>query len=89
MDPQCTTAHFQLGVLSEETGAYDAAIAHYRRAVETDPSCLIALRNLAVLYSGRNEEPKTREMVQRALQLEQDADRRRALLRLLDPFTKK
>jgi len=89
MDPQCTTAHFQLGVLSEETGAYDAAIEHYRRAVETDPSCLIALRNLAVLYSGRSDEAKTREMVQRALQLEQDADRRRALLKLLDPFTRK
>lgn len=89
LDPQCTPAHFQLGVISEGAHAYDEAIEHYRRAVETDPSCLMALTNLAVLYSGRTDEPKTREMVQRALQLETDTDRRRALLKLLDPFEKK
>ncbi len=88
-DPQCSSAHFQLGLLSEETGAFDAAIAHYRRAAELDPSCLHALTNLAILYSSRGDEPKTREMVQRALQFEVDPDRRRALLHLLDPFEKK
>lgn len=88
-DPQCSSAHFQLGLLSEETGAVDAAITHYRRAVELDPGCLHALTNLAILYSSRGDEPKTREMVQRALQFEVEADRRRALLRLLDPFERK
>lgn len=89
IDPQCSSAHFQLGLLSEETGAYDAAIEHYRRAVELDPSCLHGLTNLAILYSNRGEESKTREMVQRALQFEVDPDRRRALLRLLDPFERR
>lgn len=88
-DPQCSSAHFQLGLLSEETGAYDAAIDHYRRAVELDPSCLHGLTNLAILYSNRGDEPRTREMVQRALQFEVDPDRRRAIQRLLDPFERK
>jgi Flp pilus assembly protein TadD len=88
-DPQCSSAHFQLGLLSEETGAYDAAIAHYRRAVELDPSCLQALTNLAILYSSRGDEPRTRELVQRALQFEVEPDRRRALWHLLDHFERK
>jgi tetratricopeptide (TPR) repeat protein len=89
LDPQCTKGHFQLGVLAEETNAYEAAIEHYRRAAETDPACLMALTNLAILYSGHGDEAGTREMVKRALQLEQDADRRKALLKLLEPFDKK
>jgi tetratricopeptide (TPR) repeat protein len=89
MDPQCTRAHFQLGVLSEELGAYDQAVEHYRRAVETDPGCLMAVTNLAILYAGRGDEARTREMVQRALELERDSDRRNALQRLLDPFERK
>lgn len=89
IDPQCSPAHFQLGVLSEELGAYDQAIQHYRDAIEKDPECLVALTNLAVLYSGRQDEPHTREMVQRALQFERDTDRRRALLKLLESFDRK
>lgn len=89
LDPQSTRAHFQLGLLYEDAHAYDTAIEHYRRAVETDPACLMALTNLAVLYSARGDEPRTREMVQRALQLEQDQDRRRGLARLLEPFEKR
>jgi hypothetical protein len=41
------------------------------------------------LYSTRGEEANTREMVTRALELEQDGDRRKALLKLLEPFEKK
>jgi hypothetical protein len=50
---------------------------------------LEAITNLAILYSSRSDEAKTREMVQRALQFEVEPDRRRALLRLLDPFERK
>jgi len=89
MDPMCTRAHFQLGLLSHELGAYEQAVEHYRRAVETDPSCLMAITNLAILYSGAGDETETRKMVARALDLEKDTDRRRALQRLLDPFEKK
>ncbi len=89
MDPQCTRAHFQLGLISHELGAYDQAIEHYRRAVESDPACLMAITNLAVLYSGRGDEAGTRDMVERALKLEKDSDRRRALENLLEPFQKR
>jgi tetratricopeptide (TPR) repeat protein len=84
-DPNCTSAHFQLGVLSEDSGAYDAAIDHYRTAVATDPSCLVALTNLAILYSGRGDIARTQEMVDMALPLERDEARRKALLKLLEP----
>ncbi len=85
-DPMCTRAHFQLGRLSHELGAYGQAIEHYRRAVETDPSCLMAITNLAILYSGASDESGTRKMVELALALEKDTERRRMLQRLLDPF---
>ncbi|MEY2747236.1 MAG: Tetratricopeptide repeat [Planctomycetota bacterium] len=84
-DPNCTSAHFQLGVLSEDTGAYDAAVAHYRAAVASDPSCLGAITNLAILHAGRGSMVEAREMVQRALELEKDEARRKALLKLVEP----
>jgi predicted Zn-dependent protease len=83
-DPQCTRAHFMMGVLSEELGKPEDAIAHYRRSVETDPACLMSLRNLAVLYASMGDETNAREIVERALQLEKDPDRRRALQHLLE-----
>lgn len=84
-DPNCTSAHFQLGVLSEDDGAYESAIEHYLAAVRTDPSCLVALTNLAILYSGRGDLEKARAMVQQALLLERDEARRRALMKLVEP----
>jgi tetratricopeptide (TPR) repeat protein len=88
-DPQCTRAHFQLGLQAEDCGQRDEAIAHYRRAVEIDPGCLMALTNLAILYSDKGDELPARDMVTRALALEQDGGRRKALQKLLDPFDKK
>jgi tetratricopeptide (TPR) repeat protein len=88
-DPQCTRAHFQLGVLSEEMERREEAIEHYRRAVEIDPGCLMSLTNLAILYSSVGDEGNAREMVGRALALEQDGGRRKALQKLLEPFERK
>jgi tetratricopeptide (TPR) repeat protein len=88
-EPQCTRAHFQLGVLAEEMGKREEAIEHYRRAVEIDPSCLMSLTNLAILYASVGDEKETREMVNRALALEQDGNRRKALQKLLEPFDRK
>jgi tetratricopeptide (TPR) repeat protein len=88
-DPQCIRAHFQLGLLAEEMGKRDEAIEHYRRAVEIDPSCLMSLTNLAILYANQNDEKNAREMVSRALALEQDGNRRKALQKLLEPFDRR
>jgi Flp pilus assembly protein TadD len=85
-DPQCTRAHFQLGVLYERSGEIDKAVGSYRRAIETDPACLMALTNLAILYSTTGDEAGTREMVDLALRLETDDGRRHALVRLLERF---
>ena len=88
-DPQCARAHFQLGVQAEDCGLREEAIEHYRRAVEIDPSCLMALTNLAILYSDAGDEKPARDMVARALALEQDGGRKKALQKLLEPFDKK
>ena len=88
-EPQCTRAHFQLGVLAEEMGKREEAIEHYHRAVEIDPACLMSLTNLAILYASVGDEKGTREMVNRALVLEQDGNRRKALQKLLEPFDRK
>lgn len=80
--------HFELGVLEERQGDKDAAIAHYRRALVDDRNFLPALRNLALLYAQRGDETNAIEMAQRALELEKDNDRRKALLRLLEPLTR-
>jgi tetratricopeptide (TPR) repeat protein len=76
-------------VLAEEMGKKDEAIEHYRRAVEVDPGCLMSLTNLAILYSSAGDEKEAREMVSRALALEQDGNRRKALQKLLEPFERK
>ena len=88
-DPQCARAHFQLGVQAEDCGLREEAIEHYRRAVEIDPSCLMAVTNLAILYADAGEEAPARAMVARALALEQDGGRKKALQKLLEPFDKK
>jgi lipopolysaccharide biosynthesis regulator YciM len=88
-EPQCTRAHFQLGVLAEEVGRREEAIEHYRRAIEIDPACLMSLTNLSILYASLGDEKGTREMVSRALALEQDGNRRKALQKLIEPFDRK
>jgi tetratricopeptide (TPR) repeat protein len=89
IDPQSTQAHFQLAVLHEELGATEDAIVHYRRAIETDPSCLMALTNLAIVYASLQDHERAAEIVSLALKLERDGNRRRALVRLLEPFESK
>ncbi len=89
IDPQSTQAHFQLAVLHEELGDTQDAIVHYRRAIETDPSCLMALTNLAIVYASLGDHEHAAEIVSLALKLERDSNRRRALVRLLEPFESK
>lgn len=83
-EPNNAMAHFQTGVLCEATEQDVRAVESYRRAVELDPGMLIALRNLAVLYHELGNHEGVREMVERALSIEEDAERRRALSELLE-----
>lgn len=83
LEPQSTRAHFLLGRLAEEAERPDDATASYRRAVETDPACLEALTNLAVLYARMGDEVGTADIVARALAIESDPSRRAALMELL------
>ena len=86
LNPNHTEAHFQHGVLSEAIGNSLDAIDSYRRAIETQPSFLPALTNLALLFAELQHEGPCREMVARAVELESDHDRRIALWDLLGRF---
>lgn len=84
LDPQCTRAHYLLGVLAQ--GAEPAvAAAHLRRAVETDPADLDALTALAKLQARRGEIQDSIAMAERALTLETDPAKRTELERLAKP----
>lgn len=83
LDPQSTRAHFLLGRLAEAEDRDEDATASYRRAVETDPACLEALTNLAMLYARLGDATGTADIVARALAIEADPSRRAALMELL------
>lgn len=82
-DPQSTRAHFVRALLCEALDRQEQAIVHYRRAVELDLTFLDAIVNLALLHAERGEVEPTREMVGRALELEQRHGRRAALEALI------
>jgi len=83
LDPQCAGAHYLRGVLLAGLGRSDEAVVTLRRAVETDPAYQEALELLARVYVERGELGHATEMVDRALRLERDPERREALKRLV------
>lgn len=83
--PQNTPAHFLRGVHLEALGRSEEALDAYLRAAETDPGCIQALTRLARLYANLGEALLAEEMVQRALQIEEDPMRRAELAALIRP----
>ena len=84
--PEHTVVFFQHGVLSESLENHEDAIASYLHCAKTDPDFLPALTNLALLFAELEHEGPCREMVSRAVELESDRQRRRALQQLLARF---
>lgn len=84
--PEHTVIFFQHGVLSESLDNFEDAIASYRHAANTDPDFLPALTNLALLFAELEHEGPCREMVARAVELESNRARRKALQGLLAKF---
>ncbi|MDP6537990.1 MAG: tetratricopeptide repeat protein [Planctomycetota bacterium] len=83
-EPQRTLAHVLLGRASELAGRLEAAVQHYRRAVETDPSNAEALADLASLHVRMGDSEAASDMVRRALEVELDPTRRTHLIELLE-----
>ncbi|MDP6408140.1 MAG: tetratricopeptide repeat protein [Planctomycetota bacterium] len=83
-EPQRTWAHILLGRASVLAGSFEAAVNHYRRAVETDPSNAEALADLASLHARMGDSEAASDMVRRALEVELDPARRTHLIELLD-----
>ena len=81
-DPQLTLAHFYLGVMCEEAGRLEAALAHYERAVETDPGHGPALTRLARALAALDRDERAADIAARALEHETDPGQRAFLKRL-------
>ena len=69
-DPQHTYAHYMLGVIHEDSGETELALAAYSRSVETDPSSLRSLNALARCLFDRGDFLAARDTAGRALELE-------------------
>ena len=81
--PNDADVHFVLGVLEERGGKGELAREAYRRAVELEPSHLGALTHMGRLSLRMERHQEAREMIERALVLEQRPGRRSDLKELL------
>jgi cytochrome c-type biogenesis protein CcmH/NrfG len=82
-DPQNTEAHYYLGLVLIDCDREDEALRRLRRAVETDPTHVPSLTQLARLHARRGELDGARQMAERALDLVDSESERRQLEELL------
>lgn len=68
-----------LAVLLEKRGNLDGAKAEYSRVIETAPNFLPSLENLALILIQRGETSAAKPLLERALLLETQADRKRGI----------
>jgi tetratricopeptide (TPR) repeat protein len=66
-DPRSHLAHYNLGELLARKGEIEAAVEHYRRALEIKPDMLPALINLGALLGARGETDEALGLFDRAL----------------------
>jgi tetratricopeptide (TPR) repeat protein len=59
--PDNASLHVAMGGLLEDTEEYEAAIAEYRRALDSDPKSLVAANNLAYLLADRRTDAASLE----------------------------
>ena len=68
--PGLVAPHLTLAALDETAGSYDAAIAHYRRIIELQPTNVVALNNLAFgLATRKNAPAEAKPLAERAVGL--------------------
>ena len=58
IDPKCSSAYLQLGVLEASQSAFDKAITYYVKAIEADPKLSEAHYRLGVAYDRVGEKTK-------------------------------
>ena len=71
LDAENATYHFNLGVVHEKLGDFDASVAHMQRTIALDPQHASALNYLGYMYAERGMHlDESIETIQRALAIE-------------------
>ncbi len=71
LDPKCSEAYLQLGVIAASQCSFDKAIGFYLRAIEADPQLADAHYRLGVAYERTGQPAKAKKEFQLHDQIEQ------------------
>lgn len=70
IDPRCSEAYFQLGVLEATRGDFNQAIGYYNKAIDANPQLSQAHYRLGVAYDRVGEKEKAQQQFQLHDQIE-------------------
>ncbi len=73
INPKYAAAELQLGLVEADRGAYAEAIAHYQRALQTDPELVEAHYRLAQAYRETGDSEKAKAEVRTYTQLTKES----------------
>ena len=71
LDPKCSEAYLQLGIIAASQKAFDPAIDFYKKAIAADPTLADAYYRLGVAYDRTAQPEKAREQFQLHDQIKQ------------------
>ncbi len=71
LDPKCSEAFLQLGIIAASQKAFDSAIDYYKKAIIADPTLADAYYRLGVAYDRTAQPEKAREQFQLHDQIKQ------------------
>lgn len=72
IDPKCSEAYLQLGVLAASQRSFDKAIDFYKKAIEADPQLADAHYRLAMAYDRTGQPSKAKQELQLHDQIKQE-----------------
>lgn len=86
MNPDNTTASYQLGLFSMQTGQFDKAVGRFEKVLSIEPGNQVARFQLAQAYAQTARAPEARALLETVLQEAKDPELKRAAKSLLTEF---